>query len=126
MYDRNYKAFACKTVADEIGVIPTLASLNGKFNIVCPMQGELRSYPVNYLGVTDEQSSVLSRAGLGTVGKLADFMCAGYDITAFRDIGENTANKIKGQLLVASYARLDDDEQLDFWGNVLDSMRRVA
>lgn len=113
------KAEGLAALADEYSVLDVLQALGCVLRPNIELRGKLRRVPVEHLSVTPNQAATLRSAGLATAGDLADFMHAGRDLCAFRDIGPKTVEKVGAELLVLAYTALDNEAQLVFWANLV-------
>jgi DNA-directed RNA polymerase alpha subunit len=106
-------------LSERIGVLQTLYSVFGN-NVVVSIPFDKLSLdtPIIDLDFSVRAFNCLRRAGRITVGDVVEVINS-RELVHYRNLGRKTAGEIKTKLLSYAYAKLNNEEKMRFWYDVL-------
>ena len=107
-----------KNRAEHCGIAAALESLGRPAEIELPLTAEFLAQSITELNLTVRSHNGLMRAGLDTVGKLADAIMSEPGLECIRNLGKKSITEIKTVLLTEAYARLGEGRRETFWEKV--------
>ena len=107
--------------AEEQGLIPTLYAVFGKgLRVSLPLSRAVCAAELDNLEFSVRATNALKRAGIFTVGALADVINGG-ELGSIRNLGKRTENEIKTRVLAYSYENMGDRERRIFMRELVDA-----